>query len=296
VSLLFAFVSALFAGLNLLTQRVSSHAGPSGSPRRLAAYLLRQPLWLFGVAAAIGSIACQAVALHLGSMARVQSIRVTELVFVLVLRRVWLHQPIRGAAWSSGALTCVGLGLFLAAAEPKGGDAGATPDAWLEVILVLGGTAVATAVLGARGSPKRRAALYGSSAALTAALFATFVKETTTIFGDDGPVATLTSWPLYAAVICGPASALLVQAALHVGPLTISQPLIVVIDPIVSVWVTVWLFAGYFTHDVGVISLGACGFLALIVGVVILTQTAPLHDAGPEVATPRSGSSGGPPT
>jgi hypothetical protein len=287
VSLLFAFLSALFAAVNLLTQRVSSRTGPSGSPWRLAAYLLRQPLWLFGVAAAVGSIALQALALHFGSLARVQPIRVTELVFVLMLRRVWLHQPIRGAAWGSAVLTCVGLALFLAAAEPRGGNAGATPSAWVEVIVVLGGAAVLTALLGTRGSPKRRAGLYGSAAALTAALFATFVKEVTNILGVDGPIATLTSWPIYAAVLCGSASALLIQAALHVGPLTISQPLIVAIDPIVSIWLTVWLFAGYFTQNVAVIALGACGFLALIVGVVVLTGTAPQHDAGLEIAVQR---------
>ena len=75
---------------------------------------------------------------------------------------------------------------------------------------------------------------------------ATFIKELTNTLNMDGPVATLTSWPLYAVIVSSVASGLLVQAALHVGPLTVSQPLLVVIDPIVSIWLSVWLFAEYF--------------------------------------------------
>ena len=281
MSILFALLAALASAANLLTQRVSSGAGPSGSALRLARYLLRQPLWLFGAAAAVGSFLFQASALHFGPLSVVQPVLVTELVFVLVLRRVWLRQQIRPAAWGSAGLTCLALAAFLAAAEPRGGTAGATASAWVSAVSVFGGASVALTLLGLRGSPVRRAALFGTAAAVVAALAATFIKELTNTLSVHGPVATLTSWPLYAVIGSSVASGLLVQAALHVGPLTVSQPLLVVVDPIVSIWLSVWLFAEYFTENAAVIAAAAAAFAALIVGVVFLTQTAPRQDKSP---------------
>src|SRR5690242_5283186 len=63
---------------------------------RLALYLPRQPLWLLGVAAAVGSFVFQALALHNGPMSVVQPLLITELIFALVLRRVWIHQEVAG--------------------------------------------------------------------------------------------------------------------------------------------------------------------------------------------------------
>ena len=44
MSILFALLAALSSAANLLTQRVSSGAGPTGSAWQLALYLLPQPL------------------------------------------------------------------------------------------------------------------------------------------------------------------------------------------------------------------------------------------------------------
>jgi hypothetical protein len=46
----------------------------------------------------VGSYVFQAVALHNGPMSVVQPVLVTELVFVLVLRRVWIGQDVTRAA------------------------------------------------------------------------------------------------------------------------------------------------------------------------------------------------------
>ncbi len=280
-SVLFALASAASSAVNLLTQRVSSRAGPSGSWWRLAGYLLRQPLWLFGVAAAVAAFLFQAAALHRGQLSVVQPLLVTELVFVLVLRRLWLRQPVRPAAWGSAALTCVGLAVFLTVAEPHGGSSTPTPSAWPLTLVVFGGASVVLALLAARGSPVRRAALYAGAAAVTAALAATFIKTVTQTLVVDGPAVTLTSWPVYALLVSGVANVLLDQAALHVGPLTISQPVMVAVTPIVSIWLSVWLFAQSFTDDGRVLAAGACAFAALIVGVVLLARTAPHEDATP---------------
>src|SRR5947209_11237259 len=139
MTILFALASAMSNAVNLLTQRVSSRGGPSGSWWRLAKYLIRQSLWLVGMAAVIAAFILQAIALRHGQLSVVQPLLVTELVFVLVLRRLWLRQAVRAAAWGSAALTCAGLAVFLVAAEPRGGRPMPTAHAWAEVLGVFGG-------------------------------------------------------------------------------------------------------------------------------------------------------------
>jgi hypothetical protein len=100
VSVLFAFAAAFSNALNLVTQHVASTAAPAKDKGwRLALYLVRNPLWLFGVVAMIASFVLQAIALYNGRLSVVQSILVSELVFSLVLGRLWLRRNVVPAAW-----------------------------------------------------------------------------------------------------------------------------------------------------------------------------------------------------
>src|ERR1700750_1811466 len=115
----FALAAALSSAVNLMTQ----HSASVGAPKRekgwrLVAYLFRQPLWLLGWVAAVGAFVFPALALHNGQLSVVQPLLVTELVFVLVLRRVWIHQEVAAAAWKAVVVVCVTLAVFLAVAEP----------------------------------------------------------------------------------------------------------------------------------------------------------------------------------
>ena len=99
VSVLFAFAAAFTSALNVVTQHVASTAAPpKDRGRRLALYLIRSPLWLFGVAAMVGSFVFQALALYNGRLSVVQSILVTELVFSLVIGSLWLRRHVVAAA------------------------------------------------------------------------------------------------------------------------------------------------------------------------------------------------------
>ena len=160
-SVLFAFAAAFANALNVVTQHVASTAAPAKDKGwRLAVYLVRNPLWLFGVVAMVTSFVLQAIALYNGRLSVVQSIMVTELIFSLVLARLWLRRQVVPAAWVSALVTSAGLAVFLIMSEPKGGHANATAQAWVPALLTFGGAAALLALLAARGSPVRRAALY----------------------------------------------------------------------------------------------------------------------------------------
>jgi hypothetical protein len=104
---------------------------------------------------------------------------------------------------------------------------------------------------------------------------ATFIKATTDTLTQFGVAGTFTHWPVYALAAGSVAALFLMQAALHVGPLRSSQPFLVIIDPIVSIGLSVWLFGERFTSDASVLVVAAVAFAVMCVGVVLLTQTTP---------------------
>jgi drug/metabolite transporter (DMT)-like permease len=272
----FALAAAFSSAVNLITQHAASISAPKREKGwRLALYLVRQPLWLLGWAAAGGVFIFQALALHNGPMSVVQPVLVTELAFVLVLRRVWIRQLVAAAAWASVLVVCAALAVFLIAAEPSGGHPVPDTREWLSAVLVFGGAIVVLAALGRAGAPMRRAAAFAAAAALAWALEATFLKaatDTLTAFGIPG---MLIRWPVYALIAAGIGGTLLEQAALHVGPLSVSQPMLVIINPFASIILSVWLFGERFTNSPAKIAVAAVSFAVMAAGVVMLTRTGP---------------------
>jgi len=276
LTVVFALAAAFSNAVNLMTQHSASVSAPKREKGwRLVAYLFRQPLWLLGWIAAVGGFAFQAVALHFGQLSVVQPILVTELVFVLVLRRVWIRQDVARAAWTAVLVVCGALAVFLAVAEPTGGHPTPETAEWLSALLVFGGAIAGLAVLGRRGSPTRRTALFAVAAALAWALMATFLKTATETLTTSGITGMLTRWPVYALVAAAITGTLLEQSALHVGPLSVSQPLLVIINPLASIILSIWLFDERFTDSPAKIAAAAVAMVILAIGVIALSRTAP---------------------
>ena len=276
LTVVFALAAAFSNAVNLMAQ----HSASAGAPKRekgwrLVGYLFRQPLWLLGWAAAVGAFVFQALALHKGLLSVVQPILVTELVFVLVLRRVWIRQDVARAAWVAVLVVCAALAVFLTVAEPTGGHLAPEAAEWLSVVSVFGGIIVVLAVLGMRGSPVRRAAVFALAAALAWALMATFLKTATETLARSGIGGMLTHWPVYALAAAAVAGTLLEQCALHLGPLSVSQPLLVIIDPFAAIILSVWLFDERFTDSPAKIAIAVLAFAVLAAGVTVLSRTAP---------------------
>jgi hypothetical protein len=91
---------------------------------------------------------------------------------------------------------------------------------------------------------------------------------------------------IYGLIVAGIVGTILTQAALHYGPLAVSQPLMVIVDPFVSIILGVWLYGEHFVGGPLKTAAGALGFAAMIVGVVFLARTAPSFEATPAEAAP----------
>jgi drug/metabolite transporter (DMT)-like permease len=291
-TVVFALAAAFCNGANVLTQHSASIAAPKREKGlHLVGYLFRQPMWLLGWVGAVGGFLFQAIALHGGALSVVQPILVTELVFVLVLRWLWFRQDIARAAWGAAAVVCLALGVFLAVAEPTGGHANPETAEWLSALLAFGGAIALLAVAGRRGSPMHRAALFALAGGLAWALLAVFIKSTTDTLASFGVLGMLIRWPVYALIVAAVAGTLLEQAALHAGPLSVSQPLLVVVNPLASIVLSVWLFEEHFTSSPARISIAVVSFAVMAAGIVELSRAAPRDLTPSRPASTRAASS-----
>ena len=117
---------------------------------------------------------------------------------------------------------------------------------------------------------------------------AAFIKATTNVLTASGPVDTLAHWPIYALIASAILGSVLQQGALQVGPLNVSQPLIVVVDPAVAIVLSVWIFDERFTVSSAQKIVAVLAFCAMAVGVVVLARVAPtdLDPSLPAKASP----------
>lgn len=276
MTIFFALLAALCNALNVIAQHLGSITSAEKSKGwRFVVALLKNPMWLAGWGALAGGFVFQAFALHAGQLSVVQPLLVTELVFALALRRLWLRQPIRGVTWSAAALTCVSLGVFLAVSEPQGGTQYPESSAWATGAWGSVGAAAVLALLGMRGSVVRRTALLASAAAVMWALVAVLVKTMTDTLTEFGVGGMFAHWPVYALAGAGLGAEVFHQTTLKVGPLSVSQPLLVIVNPIVSIALSVWIFQEYFVPDAARLAVGSVAFAAMCGAVFLLTRTAP---------------------
>jgi hypothetical protein len=73
---------------------------------------------------------------------------------------------------------------------------------------------------------------YATASGIVWAVLASFIKSVTDTLAADGILAVLARVAVYGVVIAGIAGTLLTQAALHYGPLAISQPFMVIVNPL----------------------------------------------------------------
>ena len=131
----------------------------------------------------------------------------------------------------------------------------------------------------------RRAAALGAATAILWALVATFIKAMTDTLTQFGLFGMFTHWPVYALIVVSILAELLNQTALHVGPLSVSQPFIVIVDPIVSIVLSVWVFAEVFTENAFRLTAAAAAFAVMCAAATVLARTTPATmERGPSPA------------
>jgi drug/metabolite transporter (DMT)-like permease len=275
--------AALYGGGAAAEQRQAAKAPESSAGRpRLLLLLVRQPLWLLGIAAQFGGFAAHAVALRSGPLATVQMLVALELVVAVVIVRIWSGRPLARGSWAAALTVAAGIAAFLVLASPSGhGHAGDLPHHGMAALgtAVAGAGAVAAAAAGLRAAGRRRAVLLAVAAGLGDSCSAVVTMAFAHV-ASHGVAAVVTSWTTLAVVVCGIGNVLLTQTAYQTGRPLITLPIISAVTPVASVAIGIGLLGE--TPRVGLAGGVAAGFAVLVTSLALAFLARSVPPSQPE--------------
>jgi drug/metabolite transporter (DMT)-like permease len=232
--------------------------------------LLRRPVWLFGVGSNLLGFVAQAAALGVGRLVIVQPLQVTSVVFALPLGARFTGQRIGRREIAGAVAVTAGLAAFVGLSNPTGGRADAPFHEWAVAGAVCGGAALVLSAVGFGRRPGLKAALLGTAAGILFGLVAALTKATVDRL-DDGIVAFLFDWHLYALIGLTIPAFWLTQASLQTGALAPAIATSMAFDPVASLLLGLLLFDERLTHSpVRRVILGVSLLIALA-GLVVLS-------------------------
>jgi drug/metabolite transporter (DMT)-like permease len=247
---LLALAAALAFGASVALQERAAAEVPHDHALKvsLLVRLARRPLWLIGVGASVLGLVLQIWALRHGSLVAVQPLMSTTLVFALVLVAIRTGEALHPAEWAAVAAVVAGLAVFLIFATPhgQGAESPHTMAWWLTgsiTVAIVG----ALALIGVRRYGRRRAALLGLAAGLSNAFVAVLTKEFSQALRHGGPLYE--HWSFWALLAAGVPAVLLVQSLYQSGSLSMSLPIVAVVEPVAACVAGVWLFGEHIIFD-----------------------------------------------
>lgn len=284
MAIAFALAAALCNALATIFERmgVESAPGEKISSARLIAHILRRPIWFLGLGAMVGAFLFQAAALSQGGLTLVQPLLVTELLFLVVILRVWFGRPLGWREATGTICTVAGLALFLAVSDQGGGNDIPTLGEWALVVAVCAGAIAASVSLARTGSRAWRSAWFGASAGVSFALCASFIKSATTLFARGGLVFLMGHFEPYGIAVAGGLGLILAQYAYRAGPITASQAALLIVDPIASILIGVGLFGDNLRGGVGILAVDALALAVMSFGLFVLCHSPLIVNTAPD--------------
>lgn len=270
-----ALGAALLLGLGFVLQQ---HAAEEMPPQerlsfRLLAHLVRRPVWLLGIVFMVAGQLLGATALSTGGLALVEPIMAANLLFALPISAVWHRCRIGRREWMAACALLVGLTLFVALGDPRGGAAARAP--WTSLLTATLAVVAAGGMLvymGRRLHRKREPSLLASAAGVGYGLQDALTRRTE-VGMEHGITAAITAWPVFVLVAVAIVAIMLNQSAFEAGPLPLSLPPVTVAEPLTGVALGVGVYGEHL--DVSWIALGgeAAGLILMVLGVVHLARS-----------------------
>jgi drug/metabolite transporter (DMT)-like permease len=281
VAVIGALGSALCFAVSSVLQQHGASRAPRGSGLHLdlVGHLVRRPVWLLGMLAAVGTLVLQTLALSQGELVLVQPLLVTGLLFALPLSLLIERRRADLREWVWAAVLVAGLVAFLVGARPLSGPL--LPDderLWqfgVGAVVLAGAVALLAGLAGRRHRP----VLLGAAAGLLFGVAAGLIKYCCALVATDGLGWVATSWPPYALVVVGAAGIVLNQAAYQSGPLSGALPALAICEPLTAVVFGLAVFGERIEVNTGCVLAAGTGFLVMAVAVTRLSLLCPRQES-----------------
>jgi len=273
--LLLAFAASLCFAAAYVLQYHEAHEAPRRlflSPRLLVE-LARHRIWLGGIAAMLVGDALQAVALGNGSLAVVEPILTTSLLFALPLSAWWRRERLRRTEWMGAIMVSAGLGVVLGVGSPTAGNADMPAYQWLLVTLTSWGLANILVAAGQRTPwPSYRAALIGGGAGVLFGLQDALTRYCLHWIGKDFGHLVL-SWQPYVLLVTAIYGLTLAQSAYEAGSLSASLPTMAIGEPVIGILIGLVALDEHLAADPVSLAFEAAGAAVMLWGAWLLARS-----------------------
>jgi drug/metabolite transporter (DMT)-like permease len=272
VDIVLALVAAFLFALGLVLQeKAASQRSADDVGAGFLVRLLREPIWLLGLASQGLGFAAQAVALAVGRMVIVQPLLVATIVFSLPIARLVTKRHIRRIEWIGASVVAGGLAALLIVSKTDEGTDDASVGVWLAVGAVCIGIALVLFLLARGRSPALRAGLLGTASGILFGFAAALTKATVSRF-DEGVLEVVWDWHLYAMIAVSLAAFWLQQAALQTGALSAAVASTMAFDPLSSIPLGIIIFSEQLHEGAIGITVSLLALAVTLFGLVLLAR------------------------
>jgi drug/metabolite transporter (DMT)-like permease len=271
LSVLFALVAAALFAVGTVFEQKGAMQEPGAEALRVGFLLrlIRKPVWLIGVLADALGYAAQAAALGVGRLIVVQPLLVTSVVFALPLGVRMTGQRIGRREIAGAAAVCGGLVVFMLVANPSAGRADAAGRDWLVAAGAVGVPAALLTLASIGRSAGVKAALLGTAAGIIFGFVSALTKSTVDRF-DDGLVAVVWNWHVYALIAASLIGFALLQASLQTGALAPSITTSMVFETVAGVAIGISLLGEELHEQVWGLAVSGLALAVILGGVIAL--------------------------
>lgn len=273
--LILAFAASLCFAAGYVLQYHEAHEAPRRlflSPRLLVE-LARHRIWVGGIVAMLVGDGLQAAALGIGSLAVVEPVLTTSLLFALPLSAAWRRERLRRGEWTGALMVSAGLGIVLGVGTPSSGHSDMPMYWWVLVSLTSWGLATSLVAGGMRTPwPSYRAALVGAGAGVLFGLQDALTRYCLHWMTKDFLHLVLSFQP-YLLVVTAVYGLTLAQSAYEAGSLSAALPPMAIGEPVIGI--LIGLIALHERLDASTVALGfeAAGAAVMVWGAWLLARS-----------------------
>jgi hypothetical protein len=193
------------------------------------------------------------------------------LLFALPIGAAVAGRHFTKADWAGAGMVCLGLGVFLAVADPATGRNNARPLAWTVMLVSVAAVAGVLTILSLGPNGRRRAVLLSAATGVTYGAAAGLTKTTSHLM-SRGLLPLVTHWQPYALVVFGVTGMVLAQSAFQAGALDLSLPTMTVVDPVVSIAIGASMFRESIAGSPLGVTVEVTALIVMSIGVYLLAH------------------------
>lgn len=230
-------------------------------------------LFIQGFLAQILAAAFQGMALYFGPLTIVEPLLAVTIVFLMIFIRVKFQFKFNLSNWIAGFFIVSGLALAFISAAPRGGSTQYNGNLWIITAIITALIIISFSIVTRfSNQAKLRATVSAVAASSSYAFNAGLAKLLLNQIKISPFLNIFTNWPIYAFILSGILSIILMQNMYASGPLIVSQPIVEIAEPTMGIALGLLIFGEHINTSFAAFLGISLGLIAVIAGIIKLSK------------------------